>query len=105
MDKTSRETAPQVLIFGDSTLDIQGLKTVLTENGYSTDILSNPIDELGDAVSEHVKLIFLDVPYLNRIKTAHEPLISRCREVTLAHLVAMLAPDSPRDFFHHWKGR
>jgi hypothetical protein len=30
MDKTSREAAPQVLIFGDSTLDIQGLKVVLT---------------------------------------------------------------------------
>ena len=89
---------PQVLVFGDSTLDIQGLKAVLTENGYSTALLSKPSEELKRIPMEDVRLIFLDVPYLNRAEMDVDSLVTFCRETTRARLIAMLAPDKPHDF-------
>lgn len=89
---------PQVFIFGDSTLDIQGLQAILGENGYSADLLSKPWEELEDAPTEDVSLIFLDIPYLNRTGADVGSLIARCRRSTRARLIAMLASDRPQDF-------
>ncbi|MFQ5874810.1 MAG: hypothetical protein ACE5JL_13590, partial [Dehalococcoidia bacterium] len=67
-------------IFGDSTLDIQGLQAVLSENGYSSALLSSPSEDLRKTSTEDVRLIFLDVPYLNRAGADVDSLIARCRE-------------------------
>ncbi|MEE9247563.1 MAG: hypothetical protein V3U79_02555, partial [Dehalococcoidia bacterium] len=88
----------QVLIFGDSTLDIQGLEAVLKERGYDSVLLPRPWDELEAASTQDTMLIFLDVPYLRRVEADVDTLIDRCRASTKARLLALLAPDSPRDF-------
>ena len=88
----------QVLIFGDSTLDIQGLEAVLKERGYDSVLLSRPWDELESASTQDTMLIFLDVPYLRRVEADIDTLIDRCRASTRARLLALLSPDSPRDF-------
>ncbi|MFQ5934048.1 MAG: winged-helix domain-containing protein [Dehalococcoidia bacterium] len=77
---------------------MQGLKAVLAENGYSSDLISSPPEDLGKTAVQDTRLIFLDVPYLNRTGADVGALIERCRGSSQARLIAMLAPDNPEDF-------
>ena len=85
----------QVVIFGDNTLDIQGLQAILREQGYQSIVLPGAQVE---GWGEGVALVFLDVPYLSRAKVEVDSLIHRCRQIKGATLLALLAPDNPADF-------
>ena len=85
----------QVLIFGDSTLDIQGLEAVLKERGYDSLLLSKPWDDLESASTRLRYGTSRKINIVSRVEADIDTLIDRCRAGTRARL---LAPDSPRDF-------
>ena len=88
----------RVLIFGDSTLDIQGLRAVLHEQGYESTLVSRPWDQMDVPSVEDSSIIFIDVPFLHRAEKDVGPIIQRCRARSKARLLALLSPDNSSDF-------